>query len=295
MNLDLRQSREILSAIKQIKLPLFVSNVLFSSQGTRTNRRYIDASVQFGIPKNYVCVSAGGVVRESSETRWQENRLLAALPERERARLIPQLEILTLFAKETIYEPGEEMNYVYFPLDCIVVLISSVEAKGTVEVGLIGNEGLVGAPILMGAKHATNQALILTEGKALRLPASTVRKEAKRSSRTRELMLTYANALLAQSTQLAACHRYHTPQTRLARLLLTIDDRLHGELRITQDLLAHLLGTRRATVTQAANQLQDSNLINSLRGRIRILDRNALEKVACSCYAIIAAQHNDHH
>ena len=231
------------------------------------------------------------MVRESSETRWQENRLLAALPERERARLIPQLEILTLFAKETIYEAGEEMNYVYFPLDCIVVLISAVESKATVEVGLIGNEGLVGAPILLGAKHSTSQALILTEGKALRLPASVFRKEAKRSSRMRELMLTYANALLAQSERLAACHRYHTPQARLARVLLMIDDRLDtAELHITQNLLARLLGTRRATVTQAANQLQDSKLIESLRGRIRILDRIELAKVACSCYAIITAQ-----
>jgi CRP-like cAMP-binding protein len=230
-------------------------------------------------------------VRESSETRWQENRLLAALPERERARLIPQLEILTLFAKETVYETGDEMNYVYFPLDCIVVLISSVESKATVEVGLIGNEGLVGAPILLGAKHSNSQALILTEGKALRLPASIFRKEAKRSSRTRELILTYANALLAQSGRLAACHRYHTPQARLARVLLMIDDRSNtAELRITQDLLARLLGTRRATVTQASNQLQDGELIESLRGRITILDRNGLAKVACNCYAIITAQ-----
>jgi CRP-like cAMP-binding protein len=230
-------------------------------------------------------------VRESSETRWQENRLLAALPEKERARLIPQLEILTLFAKETVYETNEEMNYVYFPLDCIVVLISSVESKATVEVGLVGNEGLVGAPILMGAKNSNSQALILTEGKALRLPAAIVKKEAKRSSRMREVILTYANALLAQSAQLAACHRYHTPQARLARVLLMIDDRLHtSELRITQELLAHLLGTRRATVTQAANQLQDNKLIEYLRGRIRILDRKELEKVACSCYAIITAQ-----
>jgi CRP-like cAMP-binding protein len=222
--------------------------------------------------------------------------LLAALPERERARLIPQLEILTLFAKETIYEAGEEMNYVYFPLDCIVVLISSVESKATVEVGLIGNEGLVGATILMGAKHSNSQVLILTEGKALRLPAAIVRKEAKRSSRMREVILTYANALLAQSAQLAACHRYHTPQARLARVLLMIDDRLQtAELRITQDLLARLLGTRRATVTQAANQLQDGQFIESLRGRIKILNRKGLENVACSCYLIITAQQDGDH
>src|SRR5215204_2161319 len=226
--------------------------------------------------------------------RWQENRLLASLPDRDRSRLIPQLEILTLFAKEAVHESAEEMNYVYFPLDCIVVLISSVESKATVEVGLIGNEGMVGAPILMGAKQSTSQALILTEGKALRLPAAVLKKEAKRSSRMRELMLTYANALLAQSAQLAACHHHHTPPARLARLLLMINDRMKTpELRITQDLLARLLGTRRATVTEAANQLEHSGSIRSLRGRIRILDRKGLEGKACSCYAIIGPQQDE--
>lgn len=230
-------------------------------------------------------------MREGGEKRWQENRLLASLPDRDRTRVLPQLEILTLFAKESVYESGEEINFIYFPLDCIVVLISSVDSKATVEVGLIGNEGMVGAQILMGAKQSTSQALILTEGKALRLPAAVLKKEAKRSSRMREVMLTYANGLLEQSAQLAACHRYHTPRARLARLLLMIDDRTtSAELRITQDLLAHLLGTRRATVTQASNQLQDRGLIESVRGRIRFLDREGLEHEACTCYGIIAHQ-----
>jgi CRP-like cAMP-binding protein len=232
------------------------------------------------------------VVRESSEKPWQDNRLLASLPERDQSRLTPQLEILTLFAKEPVYEAGEEIHYVYFPIDCIVVLISSVDTKATVEVGLIGNEGLVGATILMGAKQSTSQALILTEGKALRLPVAVLKKEAKRSSRMRETMLNYANALLAQSAQLAACHRYHTPKARLARLLLMIDDRVKtSELRITQDLLAQLLGTRRATVTQAANQLEESGFIQSMRGRIRFLDRKGLEKESCSCYSTIVQQY----
>ena len=232
-------------------------------------------------------------MRESSEKRWQENELLASLPDRDRARLLPQLELLTLFAKESVYESGEEINFIYFPLDCIVVLISSVEPKATVEVGLIGSEGMVGAPILMGAKQSTSKALILTEGKALRLPAVVLKKDAKRSSRMRELMLNYANALLAQSAQLAACHRYHTPRARLARLLLMINDRAATpELRITQAVLAHLLGTRRATVTQAVNQLQENELIAAVRGRIRFLDRKGLEKEACTCYAIIAQQYS---
>ena len=233
-------------------------------------------------------------MREDVENRWQENRLLAALPERDRSRLIPLLEILTLFAKEAVHESGEELHFVYFPLDCIVALVSSVESKATVEVGMIGNEGLVGAQILMGAKHANSQALILAEGKALRVPAAVLKKEAKRSSRMREVMLTHANALLAQSAQLAACHRYHTPQSRLANLLLMINDRMNTtELRVTQALLAQLLGTRRATVTQAANQLQDSGLIQLVRGRIHFLDRKGLEKKSCSCYAIIAAEQTD--
>lgn len=232
-------------------------------------------------------------MREDSEKRWRENRLLASLADRDRTRLLPQLEILTLFAKESVYASGEEINYVYFPLDCIVVLISSVDEKATVEVGLIGNEGMAGAQILMGAKHSNSEAMILAEGKALRLPAAVMKKEAKRTSRIREVLLVYANALLAQSAQLAACHRYHTPKARLARLLLMIDDRVTtAELRITQDLLAHLLGTRRATVTQAANQLQDSGLIQCVRGRIRFLDRKGLEKESCSCYAIIGHQYS---
>lgn len=230
-------------------------------------------------------------MRESDENRWHENRLLASFPERSRYRINPQLELLTLFAKEPVYEAGDEINYVYFPIDCIVVLISSVEGGATVEVGLIGSEGMVGAPIILGAKQSTSQALILSEGKALRLPAALLRKEAKRSTRMREVLLTYANALLAQSGQLAACHRYHTPQARLARLLLMIMDRISTtEVRITQDLLAHLLGTRRATVTQAANQLQDSGLIALVRGRIRFLDRKGLEEKSCSCYATLLAQ-----
>jgi CRP-like cAMP-binding protein len=232
------------------------------------------------------------VVHEDSEKRWQENRLLASLPDRDRTRLLPQLEILTLFAKESVYESGVEINYIYFPLDCIVVLISSVDLNATVEVGLIGNEGVVGAQILMGAKHSTSQALILTEGKALRLPAAVLKREAKRSSRMREVMLNYTNALLEQGAQLAACHRYHTPRARLARLLLMINDRATTpELHITQDILAHLLGTRRATVTLAANQLQDMGLIESVRGQIRLHDRQDLEHEACTCYAIIAQQH----
>src|SRR5829696_8261802 len=134
-----------------INLPLFVAIFCFlHNVRERTERTKLQA-YSAELQNSYCCFLPEELVRESDEMRWQENRLLAALPERDRSRLIPQLEILTLFAKEVVHESGEEINYVYFPLDCIVVLLSSVESQAAVEVGLIGDEGLVGAPILMGA------------------------------------------------------------------------------------------------------------------------------------------------
>jgi CRP-like cAMP-binding protein len=227
-------------------------------------------------------------VLDRKNSRWSENLLLAALPEKDRDRLLTRLEILTVSFKEILHTPAEEITYVYFPLDCIVVLVSSVEPEATVEVGLIGNEGMVGTPVVLAAKEANSQAVVQSEGNALRLPAPILKKEISRSGVSRNLLLRYAHALQAQSTQLAACHRYHTPQARLVRWLLMTHDRTKSdEIRITQDFIAHLLGTRRATVTEAANNLQKAGLIKSTRGKIAVLDRAQLEKEACSCYQTI--------
>jgi CRP-like cAMP-binding protein len=232
-------------------------------------------------------------VREGTEDRWPENELLAALSAKDRNRLLPRLEILTLYSREYLQQADEAINYVYFPLDSIVVLVSSVYPKATVEVGLIGREGLVGAQILMGAKKATNQALILWEGKALRIPVPVLKREFKRSSAMREVLLPYANALLAQSAQIAACHSYHTPKGRMVRLLLMTADRANSnEVKITQGFLANLLGTRRATVTNASNQLQDMGLIEWLRGRVKIVNREGLESESCGCYQVISQQYS---
>ncbi|MFN2533198.1 MAG: Crp/Fnr family transcriptional regulator [Pyrinomonadaceae bacterium] len=220
-----------------------------------------------------------------------ENQLLASLPSRDRDRLSPQLEKLSFYFGEIIHKCGEEITHVYFPLTCIVVLVSSVDDKATVEVGLIGKEGMVGTAILMGAKAATSHAIVQCEGKGLRLPANVLKKELRRNRAIRDVLLPYANAALAQSTQLAACHRYHTPQARLARWLLMTHERTHREeLKITQDFIAQLLGTRRATITEASRALQNANLISSGRGRVRILDVAGLEAEACSCYQIIRSQ-----
>ena len=232
-------------------------------------------------------------MQESTENRHSENQLLASLSSKDSERLLPHLETLTLFANEVVQTPGEEISYVYFPIDSIVVLVSSVEPQASVEVGLIGSEGLVGAPVLMGVKIVSSQALVLSEGKALRLPAQILIREAKRRSTIREALLPYAHALLAESAQLAACHRYHTPQARLARVLLAANDRRrNNELKITQNTLAHLLGTRRATVTEAANQLEKKGLIQSSRGKIGVVNREGLQQQACSCYRTIAQQYS---
>jgi CRP-like cAMP-binding protein len=235
----------------------------------------------------------GGLVREGIEHRWPENELLAALSAKDRNSLLPQLEILTLYSREYVQRADEAINYVYFPLDSIVVLVSSVDPKATVEVGLIGREGQVGAQILMGAKKATNEALILWEGKALRIPVSVLKREFKRSSAMREVLLPYANALLEQSAQIAACHSYHAPKGRMVRLLLMTADRANSnEVTVTQRFLANLLGTRRATVTNAVNQLQDKGLIQWSRGRMKIVNREGLESESCSCYQIISQQYS---
>jgi CRP-like cAMP-binding protein len=227
-------------------------------------------------------------VREGTEQRWNENELLVCLSDKDRSLLLPHLEILTLFSKEVIFEVNEEMKYAYFPLDCILVLLSSVDPHAMVEIGLVGNEGLAGASLLMGVSKSSTRVLTFSEGKAFRVPGQVLKRQANRSHTLRDVLLPYAHTLLSQSTQLAACHRYHTPQERMARLLLTAASRSRSdELHVTQDFLAHLLGTRRATVTQVSSQLQRKGLIESTRGRVKILDHQQLEHQACGCYRVI--------
>ena len=227
-------------------------------------------------------------MRIAAEERWSENRLLTAMSARDRARLLPHLELLTLLPTELVYDADQEVTHIYFPLDCVVAMISSAAPGGSVEVGLTGREGVVGAPILLGAKTSITRIVALCGGSALRLPAAFLQKEAKRSSTLRDVVLGYAHALLTQSSQLAACHRYHSAEARLTRVLLTACDSIASdELKVTHHFLACLLGTRRATVTEAANSLDKKLLLESGRGRIRVRDRKGLEQHACNCYRAI--------
>lgn len=218
-----------------------------------------------------------------------QNRLLAAIEGREHARLLSRLEDARLTYKEVLHEPGAPVEFVYMPLDAIVSLLSAGDEEGaTVEVGLVGREGMVGASVLLGNPLSPYRAVVLGGGRAVRVETSALMREFKRSRTLRELLLPYGHALLTQSTQSAACHRFHSPVERLCRWLLTLQDRARSdEFRVTQEFISDMLGTRRATVTEAAHALQLRGVIEYRRGNVRVRDRQQMERLACGCYAII--------
>lgn len=216
------------------------------------------------------------------------NRLLAALPKKEYQRLRPEMEEVSMPFAEVLYESGERIRHVYFPNDSIVSLIAEVADRSSLEVGIVGNEGLAGIPVFMGVETSQHRAIIQGEGTAMRMKASAMRKESGRAGPLHALLHLYTHSLLTQVTRSAACNRFHMVDARLARWLLMSGDRLgRDEFRLTQDFISNMLGVRREGVSKAAGALQQNGLINYSRGRIRILDRAGLEAVACDCYGII--------
>jgi CRP-like cAMP-binding protein len=219
------------------------------------------------------------------------NRLLAALPRKEYQRLLPELEQVTMPFAEVLYEPGERIRHVYFPNDSIVSLLAEVADRSTLEVSIVGNEGVAGISVFMGVDASRHRAIVQGFGTAMRLRASVLRKESERTGALHRLLHLYVHSLLTQVSQSAACNRFHVVDARLARWLLMTGDRLGAnEFRLTQDFISNMLGVRREGVTKAAGLLQKNDLINYSRGRIRILDRAGLEAVSCECYGIIKAE-----
>jgi CRP-like cAMP-binding protein len=222
-----------------------------------------------------------------------ENRILAALPTKEYNRLVAQMERVPLPFAEVLYEPGDTIQHVYFPNDSIVSLLSTVEDRSTLEVGIIGNEGLVGLSILLGVKTSPNRALVQGEGSAMRMKAAALRKETSGDGSLQRLLHRHTHALMTQIAQSAACNRFHKVEARLARWLLMMHDRIGSdEFRLTQLFLSDMLGVRRVGVTNAATVLQRNRLITYSRGHITILNRAGLEAAACKCYSIIKAEYD---
>lgn len=220
-----------------------------------------------------------------------ENRLLATLPVEEYHRLLPSLEPVNFALGKVIYESGRRLHSVYFPTTAVASLLYTMEDGTTAEMGLTGNDGMVGIALFLGGDTMPNQAVIQVAGGAVRMKAQVLQAEFARGGALHQVLLRYTQALLTQISQTAVCNRLHPVDKRLCRWLLLCHDRVRSdELRMTQEFIAIMLGGRRESVTVAAGRLQEASLIHYARGRIRIVDRQGLEAAVCECYHIVKAE-----
>lgn len=221
------------------------------------------------------------------------NALLAALPERHLAALIDRMEWCALDRRQVLCEANEPIRHVYFPLNGMVSLVNATANGATVEVAMVGREGMVGLSLLFGSETMPLTAVVQVAGAGLRMTAGAFREEVGRSDVLVARLYLFAQALLVQVAQSAACMCHHAISQRCARWLLMTHDRVGGDhLELTQDLLAQMLGVRRASVTATAVRLQKAGLIRYRRGSITVVDRAALEQTACECYGIIKAEYD---
>jgi len=218
----------------------------------------------------------------------KENHLLAALPAADYERLLPALELVLMPLGWAVYESGGHQGYVYFPTNSIVSLLYVMENGASAEMAVTGNEGLVGIALFMGGETTPSRAVVQSAGHAYRLKAAVLRREFEHGGALQHLLLRYTQALITQMAQTAVCNRHHSVEQQLCRWLLLSMDRLPGnELRMTQELIANMLGVRREGVTEAAGNLQKAGLIHYNRGHITVLDRPKLETQVCECYAVV--------
>ena len=216
------------------------------------------------------------------------NRLLAALPPDDLARLWPRLEAVELSLRKVLHAPGQPITAVYFPETSYVSMLAYMDGGDAAEVGLIGYEGMVGLPVLLGADHDDIEGMVQMPGSALRMDAQAFREDLERLPAFRTLLLRYALVHHGQVARTAACNGRHHVDQRLARWLLMAHDRFTGnEFPMTHEFLSMMLGVRRAGITVAAGQLQKAGLIHYERGRIEVTDRPGLESVACECYGVV--------
>jgi len=222
-----------------------------------------------------------------------ENLLLAALPEEERNRLLPELKQVNLSPGEVIYESGIAQTFVVFPTAGIISLVNLIENGSSAEIAMTGNEGVIGVSVFLGVVSSVHRAIVQSEGTGYRMKADVVKREMRLGSPLQQTALRFTQALITQMAQTAVCNRYHTVDQRLCRWLMLSQDRLRAnELRITQENIASLLGVRREAVTEAARKLQDAGLIGYSRGKIAILDRSGLESRVCECYAVVKHEYD---
>jgi CRP-like cAMP-binding protein len=256
----------------------------------------IDAVIDYSSSNVILLPAARRALRESANREAAKqapiaNRLLTALPHAEHQRLLPGFEPLNLTFGEVLHEPGVPIRYVYFPIDSVISLLTTVEGtegERALEVGLVGNEGMVGISLALGVEISSVRALVQASGSAMRMKAARFLKAFRQCPPLQREVYRYADAKLTQARQTIACNGFHAVEARLARWLLTTSDRVPSEeFFLTQAFLAQMLGVRRGTVSEAAGSLQHRHLISYCRGKIRILDRKGLEAACCRCYTRI--------
>jgi CRP-like cAMP-binding protein len=221
------------------------------------------------------------------------NHLLAALPADELARLKPDLEPVSLSLGQVIYESGEKLEYVYFPTTAIISLLYIMENGSTAEIGMAGNDGLVGIALYMGGSTTPNRAVVQSAGNAFRLRSRALQFEFGLNGMFQKILLRYTQYLMTQISQTAVCNRLHSVEQQLCRWLLINHDLLQtNKLIMTHDLIANMLGVRREGVSIAAGHLQKQGLIKYVRGTITMLDREGLETTACECYKVVKDEYD---
>jgi CRP-like cAMP-binding protein len=235
---------------------------------------------------------ARGVTIDAS-TDPKHNHLLAALPHDQWQRWLPHLEHVDLPLGQVLYEAGSTLSHVYFPTTAIVSLLYVMHNGESAEIAVVGNEGVVGVSLFMGGESTASRARVQSAGGAFRLTAPLMKEEFYRAGPVLHLLLRYTQALMTQMVQTAACNKHHSLDQQLCRWLLLSLDRLQGtQLQMTRELIANMLGVRPETATEGALKLQNAGLIDYTRGRIRVLDREGLEKRACECYVVVRSEYD---
>jgi CRP-like cAMP-binding protein len=220
------------------------------------------------------------------------NHLLAGLSGDSYERLRPHLEPISFSLGEVVYESGAQMRYVYFPTTSHVSLLYTMIDGSTAEMGLVGNEGVVGIALFMGGETTPNRAMVQGSGRAFRMKTKAMLDEFKRGGEFQEALLRYTQALITQISQTAVCNRLHSVEQRLCRwLLMTHDLTDSDELQMTHEFISNMLGVRREGVTVAAQRLQEMGMISYVRGHIQILDREKLLSHVCECYQVVKNEH----
>lgn len=221
------------------------------------------------------------------------NRILSTLTRTEYQRLRAGFEHVELHAGEILYEPGNDIRYIYFPGNAVVSLLFNVDTRRTVEVAMEGNEGAVGFAIYLGGVTSSNLSIVRDPGVAVRMDVTALIRRANHGARLQGLLNRYVHALVTQIAQLGVCSRFHSIDARLARWLLMTQDRVgSAKFYATQESIAHMLGVRRSGVTTAASSFHKQNIIDYRRGQVEILDKRGLRKASCPCYRVIKHQYD---